>query len=366
MRFALLAAVVLLCASLVPANAIGQANAAPASVAQQAGSATRSTPEAQGPTDPKAKKTFDEGVNLAHKYMFASALGKFKKADKQDGGHCVACQDDMRLCALEAHDWKNAELASHELLAEAQGDKELAIARYKMGFVLLKEGIDKNKGELFSRAHDEFATALKLGPNFPQALFADGKALACLKQDDAAKEQFQTFLKLARANDPDQRRAERFVADPELARARMAPPFTVTTLDGRRVSLDDFQGKVVLLDFWATWCGPCREALPHMKEIAKKFQGQPLVILSISLDRNQQAWKDFVAKNGMTWLQYWDGGFTGPISRLFNVHAIPHTFTIDSDGILQQESVGDAAIEGKLKKLCARAEQEQTTQTASK
>ena len=112
----------------------------------------------------------------------------------------------------------------------------------------------------------------------------------------------------------------------------------------------------MLIDFWATWCGPCREALPHVREIARKFQGQPLVVLSVSVDNQQDKWEDFVAKNEMTWPQYFDGGFTGPVAKLFGVEAIPHTFTIDSDGILQDEHIGDAAIEGNLKKLMKRAQ----------
>jgi thiol-disulfide isomerase/thioredoxin len=160
---------------------------------------------------------------------------------------------------------------------------------------------------------------------------------------------------MARANDPNRQRALLFISQPEMARARMAPPFAVTTLDGQHISLDDLKGKVVLIDFWATWCGPCREALPHIQEIAKKFQGQPLVILSVSLDSQESKWKEFVAKNHMTWLNCRDGSFEGPVAKLFDVHAIPHTFTIDADGVLQDEHVGDAAIEGKLKKQIARA-----------
>jgi len=142
----------------------------------------------------------------------------------------------------------------------------------------------------------------------------------------------------------------------------MAPPFAVTTTDGDEISLDELRGKVVLMDFWATSCPSCREALPHMKELAKKFEGQPLIVLSVSLDEDERKWKDFVAQNGMTWPQCWDGRFTGPMARLFDVKAIPSTFTIDADGVLQDEHIGDAAIEGKLKKLIARAREVEAAQ----
>jgi thiol-disulfide isomerase/thioredoxin len=135
----------------------------------------------------------------------------------------------------------------------------------------------------------------------------------------------------------------------------MAPSFSLTTLDGKTISMEGLTGKVVLIDFWATWCPSCREAMPHIRKIAQKFDGQPLVVLSISLDADEAKWKDFVAKNGMTWMQYRDGGFGGSMSKLFSVDAIPATFTIDADGVLEDQHVGDADIEGKLKKLIAQA-----------
>jgi hypothetical protein len=82
----------------------------------------------------------------------------------------------------------------------------------------------------------------------------------------------------------------------------------------------------------------------------------------VSLDSDEQKWKDFIEKNGMTWMHYRDGGFTGPLSRMFAVNAIPHTFTIDADGVLQDEQIGDASIEGKLKKLVSRAKEVQAAE----
>ena len=312
--------------------------------------------KSEGPTNQKAQKSYKEAQEWLKRHKYSLAVDDLKKADKQDGGHCWDCQTQILRYASQIGDWKAARTAAEEVLAEAQTPTETAVGHYQMGAVLLREGMSKPKEELFRRAHEEFTTALNTYPSLGSAMFSDGEALAYLHQDDAAKAQFERYVKLNASSDLDHRRALRFVAQPELARERMAPAFELTTTNGERVSLDGLQGKVVLLDFWATWCGPCREALPHMRQIAKKFQGQPLIVLSVSLDEDEDKWKSFVAKNEMTWLQYRDGSFEGPIATLFGVNAIPHTFTIDSDGVLQDEHIGDASVEGKLKKLIARAQ----------
>ena len=84
--------------------------------------------------------------------------------------------------------------------------------------------------------------------------------------------------------------------------------------------------------------------------------------MSVSLDSSEQKWKEFIEKNQMTWTHYRDGGFEGPVSRLFAVNAIPHTFTIDADGVLQDERIGDASIEGKLRKLVNHARETQVAE----
>jgi thiol-disulfide isomerase/thioredoxin len=144
----------------------------------------------------------------------------------------------------------------------------------------------------------------------------------------------------------------------------MAPAFTVTALDGSKLALDEMGGRVVLIDFWATWCGPCNEELPHMKKIAKEFAGQPLVIISISWDSDPEKWKAFIAKNEMSWVQYRDADHE--LSKAFGIDAIPHYFTIDSSGVLNAEMLGEGSdVEGKLRKLVAKAKAAQATSTAS-
>jgi thiol-disulfide isomerase/thioredoxin len=134
----------------------------------------------------------------------------------------------------------------------------------------------------------------------------------------------------------------------------MAPAFEVTALDGSKFNLDAMGGRVVLIDFWATWCGPCNEELPHMRRIAKEFAGEPFVMISVSWDGDEAKWKEFIQKNGMTWVQYRDADHK--LAQEFGVTAIPHYFTIDSDGVLTSEMMGSGSdVEGKLKKLIAKA-----------
>jgi hypothetical protein len=90
-----------------------------------------------------------------------------------------------------------------------------------------------------------------------------------------------------------------------------------------------------------------------------------LVVISISVDADEPTWKSFVASHDMTWTQYRDGSFDGPIASQFNVKAIPTTFTIDADGFVQDQQVGDGDIEAKLKKLVAAATANQSKTVAS-
>jgi thiol-disulfide isomerase/thioredoxin len=247
-----------------------------------------------GPTNEKAQKTYRNALKSVGERKLYAALDDFAKADKQDGGHCLACQTKMIIYGEDLQHWNVAETAAGEMVAEAQGPENAARAHYQFGMVLTREAGARNKNDLYARAHDEFSKALAGAPNFPSAMFADGFVLAQLKQDEPAKALFEKFVASKSVDDLRRKRSLRYIGNMELARARMAPPFAFTTSDGQRVSMDELQGKVVLIDFWATWCGPCREALPRVKKIAKNFAGQPLVVLSVSVDTDEDKWKEFV------------------------------------------------------------------------
>lgn len=310
--------------------------------------------QAAVPSTEAAQKSYQEGVDSLARNRLPQALESFKRADELEHGKCVVCQRQIISYAPELGDWKAAETAAAAILAASEGPLQQAEAHYETGIIMTDEALELHDHAMFERAHEEFAQALALNPNFPLAVYDDGVALAHLRQEDAAKNQFNRYAAMVPPSDLRRQRALLFVRRPEMARARMVPLFEITTLDGQRVSSLDLLGKVVLVNFWASWCGPCRDALPHLQKIARKYQGRPLVILSVSLDSSEVAWKECIQKYKMTWLNYRDGSVGGPLAKLFAVYEMPYFFAVDGDGVIEWQRIGDGPFDKKLKQVVDR------------
>ena len=133
-----------------------------------------------------------------------------------------------------------------------------------------------------------------------------------------------------------------------------APNFALRTIDGQSFTRANLRGKVVLIEFWASWCGPCREALPKMIRLHHEFRNSRFVMIGISEDENQSKFEAFVAKHGMRWPQDWDP--KGELLARFSSDAIPSYAVIDAQGRLRflqkgynaatyarlREAIGDA------------------------
>ena len=120
-------------------------------------------------------------------------------------------------------------------------------------------------------------------------------------------------------------------ADAKKATAEPLPEsLTFTTLDGEEVVLADYRGKVVLLDFWATWCKPCRNAVPHLRRMTKRLEDQPFVLIGISVDHDEEALRRYLEEEDITWTQVWDP--SNQSSQVFGIRSYPFYAVIDHEG----------------------------------
>lgn len=130
--------------------------------------------------------------------------------------------------------------------------------------------------------------------------------------------------------------------------------FTMQTPDGKEVKLSDYvgKGKVVLIDFWASWCGPCRREMPNLVEAYKQYKGKNFEIVGVSLDRDLEAWKKGIADLKITWpqmsdLKYWD--CEG--AKLYAVSSIPHTLLVDAEGTIVARGLHGEELQQKIAEL---------------
>jgi thiol-disulfide isomerase/thioredoxin len=145
----------------------------------------------------------------------------------------------------------------------------------------------------------------------------------------------------------------------ELALIGQAPKaFAVKDLEDKDLSLEMFKGKVVLIDFWATWCGPCIAELPNVIEAYKKYHGKGFEIVGISLDKEDKTvLEKFLASHpDMKWPQFYDGKFwKNELAQLYEVKSIPATYLLDQDGKVYRVGLRGKALDKAIEKLLAKS-----------
>lgn len=137
-----------------------------------------------------------------------------------------------------------------------------------------------------------------------------------------------------------------------LAIGQPFPAFAEQGLDGKPLSFEQYKGKVVLVDFWATWCGPCVDELPNVIAAYQKYHDRGFEIIGISLDKSRADLTGFLKERHMTWSQYFDGlGWKNKLAQQFGIDAIPATFLVGPDGKIVARNLRGAALDKKLAAL---------------
>lgn len=131
-----------------------------------------------------------------------------------------------------------------------------------------------------------------------------------------------------------------------------APDITLSDLEGKTVSLNDFKGKVLLIDFWASWCGPCRRANPTLVNLYEKFRGKNFDILGVSLDQDSTAWKTAVERDGLSWTQVSElKQWKSRCVEDYRISAIPFSVLIDAEGNIVAKAGSAEDLEPKIREL---------------
>jgi thiol-disulfide isomerase/thioredoxin len=150
---------------------------------------------------------------------------------------------------------------------------------------------------------------------------------------------------------------------PEIAVGKPAPEVVAQDLDGKSVKLSQLKGKVVVLDVWATWCGPCRSMIPHSKKLVEKMKDKPFVLVSASADQKKDTVKEFLQKTPMPWTHWWVGPSDGLVED-WQIEAFPTVYLIDAKGVLREKIVGvnNEKIDEVAEKLVKEAQESKKTE----
>lgn len=289
------------------------------------------------------QQTFNKARMAMRQGDFDEAINQFKNAAKMKDGKCAECFQMIGQVYLQGQQFKDAAAAFRQAIElkpanEAEMYNALGVALYL-----------ENDKKVLEEAAAAFNRAIELSNGkIVKAYYNLGYTLIKAGKEEEGKAALKKFLELEpAANEATAARA--VIANPKLAGARFAPGFTVKSSEGKELSLEKLKGRIVLLDFWASWCGPCRAEMPEVKKIWKKYGGDNFIIIGVNLDRTVDAFENYVKEEGLTWPQVFDAN--SALARQYNVYGIPHTVLIDQDGIIRAVGLRAGNLSNKVGEL---------------
>lgn len=170
---------------------------------------------------------------------------------------------------------------------------------------------------------------------------------------DEASKLYKQLGPVAKASEPG-RSVNKFMTTWDKTAVGTRPEFAQADASGKQVKLSDFRGKYVLVDFWASWCGPCRAENPNVKAMYDKYHGQGFEVVGVSLDSKKEPWLKAVDTDGLAWTQLSDlQGWKNAVAVQYGIAAVPQNFLVDPQGKVIAKNLRGEELQAKLAQLFA-------------
>lgn len=236
-------------------------------------------------------------------------------------------------------------LADRKSSAESKAAFTLVATVLKMNNLPVTEKLTKQDFLDLRRMADE---VYKIYPSLPYMITFEHEYDLLAERFTTQEERSDHYLKMSKVD--NERVRERYSNLYKESTASFELKFTA--LDGCKIDLKDYKGKVVLVDFWATWCGPCVAEIPHVREVYEKYKEKGFDVIGISLDTNKSRLEEYLKKNEIPWPQYFDGkGWNNEIAVRYGVKGIPAAYLIGRDGVLITKKARAEVLDKTMEEL---------------
>lgn len=213
------------------------------------------------------------------------------------------------------------------------------------------QAVQEAYAKLMTDAQAKETELIKANPDSYVSTFVIVSSMGQMEYEQL-KERYSLLGEKAKASAQGKAIAAQIAKLESTAIGQIAPNFTITTPEGESISLYDIKDKVKLIDFWASWCGPCRGENPHVVEIYKEYHPKGLEIFGVSLDNNKEAWVKAIADDGLVWKHGSDlKGWQSAPAQLYSVTGIPHTVLLDENNKIIAKNLRGDELKQKIAEL---------------